>query len=1159
MLKPRNREKRKQNHTKNTLNQIINLKPSKMEKNTFFLTRKYYKLIVLLLLLCPYRALAAQNSIKIKGKSLQIEEVIQQIESRSNYTFFYNSKDIGLQKKLTLDLSGNIEEILKTIFKGTNITYIIDNKEIILRTKTTPQKISPKKHLITGKILDAKTGESIIGANIKIKSSKQGVISNIDGDFSIKVAEGEVLIISYIGYTDKIIKIGDKRKLVIHLKESSKALDEVVVTAFGTGQKKESVVGSIQTIRPSDLKVPSANLSTSFAGRMAGVIAYQRTGIPGQNGADFYIRGISTISGITSPLIILDGVEISSGDLNAIDPEIIDGFSILKDATATAMYGSRGANGVMIVTTKSGEALEKPQIGIRVEAYMSEPTKTPKFVDGYQYMQLYNEAVTNQGTGDILFTPEQIEGTRQQLNPYVMPNVDWYNEIFKSRSINQKANFNIRGGTKKITYFMNVTANHETGMLKNRSKDFYSYNNNINLMKYAFQNNIDFHMSKTSTISLHLNAQLSDLTSPAIKANETDISKQMESIYGSIMAANPVDFPIYFPNKGEKWVKWGALAGGNTQGATNPLAEATRGYGNTFSSTIIANLDFEQKLDFITKGLRFKTMFSFKNWSQTTTNRTQNINRYAIESWQKDPNGEYTYELKALSTPQKPVLATKRLVNGDRRIYFQSYLDYQRTFGQHTLGGMLLFNLNEYSLNTGDGLINSLAKRKVGYAARLTYDYAHRYLIEFNAGYNGSENFAKGNRYGFFPSVAVGWNVSEENFWKPLSKVISRFKLRGSYGLVGNDQIGNERFIYMADVTLQGDPSFTTGYGNNTVNLKGPLYNRFQNNAITWEIGKKLNLGADFQFFNALNISIDGFREIRSNIFQQKNSIPNYLGTAKTKIFGNLAKVKNWGFDLSIDYGKQINRDFSIQFKGTFTYAKNEVLEYDEAPNTRPANSRIGHSINTFYGFINNGLYIDEADIANSPQSMLGNIKIAPGDIKYADQPDKDGKYDGKITDDDKVAMGYPYIPEIIYGFGPSVSYKKWDFSFFFQGIARTSIMMSGFHPFGAQYNKNVLQFVSDNRWDPNNQNRNASYPRLTKYENNNNNKPSDFWLRNGAFLKLKNLEIGYRIDKARIYLSGTNLLTFAPFKHWDPEMGGGAGLKYPTQRVINLGLQMSF
>ena len=950
------------------------------------------------------------------------------------------------------------------------------------------QQQQPKTRILSGTVLDAVTNEPVIGAAVQVRGRQGGEIPDLDGRFTIEVPSGAVITVTSLGYRSQSLNVGTRDNIRILLEPDSEVLEDVVVTAFGVGQKKESVVGAVQLVRPESLIVPSANLSTAFAGRLAGVVSFQRSGMPGHNGSDFYIRGISTISGVTSPLIILDGVELSAGDLFAFVPVFFVGFSFLKDATATAMYGTRGANGVMIITTKSGRDLDRPIIGFRIETNVTTPTRLPKFVDGARYMELFNEAVTNQGTGDVLFSKERIDGTRKRLNPYVYPDVNWYDEIFRNHAFNQKVNFNIRGGTGKITYFMNLTVNHETGMLRDRSKDFFSFSNGINVMKYAFQNNIDFHMSKSSTISLHLNAQVNDITAPAINNNDTSPAGQMNRIYSSIMDCNPVDFPVYFPAGEEKWIKWGAFSGGNDQGATNPLAQATRGYGTSFASTVIANLDFEQKLDVLTKGLRFKAMLSFKNWSKTTTNRSQGVNRYSLEGYTVNPDGTYDLKVAPIGTPGKPVLSTNRIMEGDHRIYFQTFLDV------------------------------------------------------------------------FLPSSDHVLTVSSEQFWAPVKPVISRLKLRGSYGLVGNDQIGGTRFIYLADVNLEASPWFTTGYGTGqTQSLRGPTYNRFQNNDITWEIGRKVNAGVEMELFGSLSLTMEAFREIRSNIFQQKLSIPNYLGTANTVIYGNLAKVKNYGFDISAEFGKSFSKDFYVQFLGTFTYARNKVLEYDEAPGTRPANSRIGHPVNTIYGFISDGLYIDQADLDRSPESTLGNIAIAPGDIKYIDQPDKNGKLDGKITTDDVVAMGYPTVPEIVYGFGPTITYRNVDFSFFLQGAARTSLMMSGFHPFGAQYNRNVLQFVADDHWSPTNQNIRAAYPRLTKYENNHNSRASDFWLRDASFLKLKNVEVGWRIRNVRVYANAVNVLTFSRFKHWDPEMGGGAGMQYPTQRTFNLGLQVTF
>jgi TonB-linked SusC/RagA family outer membrane protein len=997
---------------------------------------------------------------------------------------------------------------------------------------------------ISGTVIDS-NHDPLAGVSVMVKGTTRGVMTSISGSYDIQAEANAILVFSFMGMATREEPVNGRGRIDVTLSEGDHALEDVVITAFGTAQKKVSAVGAIQSIRPSDLKVPSSNLSTSFAGRLAGVVAFQRGGQPGSNSAEFYIRGISTLSGVTKPLIILDGVEVSQNDLDALDPEVIEGFSILKDATATAMYGTRGANGVMIVKTKSGANLEKPIIGVRVETYVNTPTSIPKFVNAETYMRLFNEAVTNQKENSRLFTESDIAKTLSGENPVVHPNVDWYNEVFKDFAFNQKANFYIRGGTEKITYFMNVAVNHETGMLRDRAQEFYSYSNNFNLQKYAFQNNVDFHMTKTSTISLHLNVQLYDMRSP---------NQEVSSLYNQIMNANPVDYPVMYDRGADEWIHWGVYGGGNTQGAHNVLADLVDGYKDTFESTVIANMDFDQKLDFITEGLSFKALVSFKNWGKTTTTRSQYYNKYFLNYVSAD--GMIVTD--PMGTPQKYQLGTSNGTTGDRRIYAQSYFSYNRSLSNNNFDAMLLWNIDQYDSNNPGDLIATLPQRKMGFAGRISYDYAQRYLLELNAGYNGSENFAEGHRWGFFPSVAAGWNISQESFFKPAMAYVSNLKLRGSFGLVGNDQIGGNRFIYLDDISLTG-ASYQTGYGGATQWKDGPTYRRYENPDITWEVGQKLDIGVDVQLLNSVNVVVDWFREVRGNIFQQMQSIPNYFGTANTAYYGNLAKVENKGFDASVDYGKRFSSDWSVQLKATFTYARNKVLEYNEPAGVRPTLSQIGRKQNIYMGYITDGLYLDAADIANSPASQLANIAIAPGDIKYVDMPDAYGYYDGKIDADDRAPLGYPTVPEIVYGFGPSVQWKSWDFSFFFQGVANTSLMMSGFHPFGTQSNRSVLQFIADNHWSEENQDIYAAYPRLTKYDNDHNTQSSDYWLRDASFLKLKNVELGYSFKMLRVYFSVINAWTFSSFKEWDPEMGGGGGLRYPTQRTFNLGVQMTF
>lgn len=1085
-------------------------------------------------------------------KNVTLKEVISYVEKNSQYVFFFKPEVINQSTQISVSLkNATVKQLLDKVSEQANIVYEMKERQIVLKEKkVSEQSVSQKKRLLQGLVKDEQ-GNPIIGASIQLKNTGTGVITDLDGLFQIQVTDkNSVIVISYIGYVTQEISVGDRSSITVQLKEDTKSLEEVVVTAFGATQKKETMVGSIQQVRPAELKVPSSSLSTSFAGRMAGVIAIQRSGQPGADGADFWIRGKSTFGDATGVLIVLDGVEISSSDLNALDPEVIESFSILKDATATAMYGTRGANGVMIVTTKSGQDLLKPIINFRLETSMSQLTSVPEMVGGVDYMKLYNEALTTRGITTGLYDDTKIRATEQGLNPLVYPNVDWYNEMFNKNAFAQRFNFNIRGGKKAVTYFMSASVKHDAGNLKSLSKDYFSYNNNINVMRYDFVNNLSIKATNTTKISLGLNVSLRDWKGP---------SAGVDGIFSMSREASPVDFPIVYPARNDKeiYTLWGGMSGGiYNNGYRNPVAEYVVGYKKQFASTVNANIRLDQDLKMVTKGLKLHVLASFKNWSKTETTRKAGYNQFEIDQY-NEATGEYT--LSRVGNEQKTALNTEGAATGDRRIFIQAYLDYKRKFGVHDVNAMLLYNQDQLDNNKPDNLLSSLPRRKQGIAARLSYAYDDRYLAEVNFGYNGSENFAKNNRFGFFPSIALGYNISQEKFWEPISNVISHFKLRGSYGLVGNDGI-NERYAYLEDIVLSSDKwKYTTGVNQN-VNLQGPVWNRYYNPNLTWEVGKKLNVGFDMQLFHQVNLNFDVFKEIRSKIYMQKvNTLPDFIGTGETKIYENSGKMKNVGFDIALDYNKQITKDFFLSFKGTLTYAHNTILERDEPPfQLYPNLSSVGYSRGQHLVYVADGLFRDQADVDSHAEQTLGYIP-QPGDIKYVDQPDANGNCDGIINTNDRVCMGYPEDPEIVYGFGPSMKYKNWDFSFFFQGAARTSILMSGFHPFGKNATRGVMKFIADDYWSESNPNPNAAYPRLTRDTNANNTVNSSYWLRNGAFLKLKNAEIGYTFKMFRAYLNGSNLLTFSPFKHWDPEMGGGSGMKYPTQRVFNIGIQFTF
>lgn len=687
--------------------------------------------------------------------------------------------------------------------------------------------VQQKGHEITGTVTDAKTSEPLIGVTVMVKGTTNGVMTDVDGQFRLNCKEGDVLQISYIGYETKEVKVGSLKMYMVEMNESAEMLEEVVVTAFGVGQKKASMVGSVSQVRSEDLRVPSASLSSSFAGRLSGVIAVQRSGEPGADGADFWIRGKSTFSGATGALIVLDGVEISAQELNALDPEAIEGFSILKDATATALYGTRGANGVMIVTTKSGKNLDKPIINFRLEGALTQLTDVPQTVDGVTYMNLYNEALTRPNASGTPYSEDKINGTLNHLNPYIYPDVNWYDEMFKRNAFSQKANFNIRGGSKKMDYFMSAGIKHSDGNLNSMSSDYFSYNNNVRVTNYDFINNLNVYATPTTKLSLGLNLSVRDWKGPNMSVND---------IFAQSLIANPVDFPIMYPaGTGgivTEDIMWGAKAGGPyDMGFRNPVAEYVRGYQTNMQSIVTANFKIEQDLSMLLPGLKFSGLFSYKNKNITIVHRSSAYNGYELESY--DPE-TLDYTLRNTGKEVDTAISTTGGHGGERNMYLQAMLDYNHTFNDvHALNVMFLFNRQQYDTNIPSDLFSSLPKRKQGIAGRISYAYANRYLAEANFGYNGSENFAPDNRYGFFPSFALGYTISEEDFWEKLRPVVSMLKIRGSWGLVGNDDTSNTagRFAYLEDISLSGGPSYTTGKGQN-ITLSGPKWNRYYNSQL---------------------------------------------------------------------------------------------------------------------------------------------------------------------------------------------------------------------------------------------------------------------------------------------------------------------------------------
>ncbi|MCE8599249.1 TonB-dependent receptor [Bacteroides fragilis] len=1090
---------------------------------------------------------AQQTVFTLHASNKTVKEVFEYIEENSEFVVLY-SKDLlpVLQKKVSISIDKqDVESILNILSKEAGLKYNINDRQITVTKVAAEAPQQEKKEIkVTGKVLD-ENDEGVPGANVVVKGDKtKGTMTDIEGNFTLTVPANTVLVASFIGYTPTEFPLNGKTNVILKIAPDAKQLDEVVVVGFGA-QKKASVVGAVQTVKASELRSPSSTLSNSFAGRIAGVVAVQRGGEPGADGANFWIRGISTFASNTSPLVFIDNVEVSIGDLNALSPEVIEGFSILKDATATALYGARGANGVMLITTRNGKDMEKARINIRVQNSFTQPTKTVKVADGIDYMIARNDAVLNRTpNAQPYYSEEVIEGTRKQLNPYIYPNVDWENYLFKDFTTTQSANVNVTGGGKRVTYFLSGTLNNDNGMLKKDSKN--NFDNNINQLRLSLQANVGVNLTSTTKANVRLNAQVLDYSGSAAGT---------DAIYQGIFEAPPVMFALVLPaQNGEDYILFGNRNGGPVSGRyRNPYAEMVRGYSEKNESTMIASLDLEQDLKFIVPGLKAKGLISFKNWATTNVVRSFDPYFYGIKDYEQGANGEYTYTYEAITKGSK-ALSTSTSNGGDRLLNYQLSLDYAQTFAdKHNVGAMLVYLQRDYNQNAPADFYATLPVRNQGIAGRVTYGYDDRYMIEANFGYNGSENFGEGKRFGFFPSVAIGYNISNENFFTPLRKVISNLKIRGSYGKVGNSST-DSRFPYLTYVNLSGASYI---FGNNWQNKgTGAIITRYGAAGARWETGIKADMGVELNLFNSLNITFDWFTETRKDIFMRRNIVPAESGiTGDLRPYANLGKVKNQGVDLNIEYNKAFSRDLIASLKGSFTYAKNTLLEADEPsyPEEEAYRSEIGKPLNRYTGLIAMGLFKDEADVENSPeQTFSPNLK--PGDIKY-----KDLNGDGKIDSNDMTEIGDPTVPQIVYGFGGSVQYKSFDFSVFFQGVAKTSLMMQNIHPFTSDQTT-LLDFIAKDYWTEENPNPNAEYPRLiSNLDSHNNFMNSTYWLRSAAFLRLKNVEIGYTYKVARLFISGQNLLTFSPFKHWDPELGGGKGLTYPNLRVATIGLQLTF
>lgn len=1061
---------------------------------------------------------------------------------------------------------------------------------------TAQSSIAQNRVTITGTVTDT-TGGIIAGANITaLNKNGKATSTDANGKFVLDVEPGTVLKVSFVGYQDKQVTVSaDQRTYKVVIKENVALAEEVIVTAYSRKQTREALVGSVTTVKPGNLKIPASNLTTALAGQVAGVIAYTPSGQPGQDNANFFIRGVTTFGYKRDPLILVDNVELTSSDLARIQVDDIESFSILKDASATALYGARGGNGVILVKTKEGK-VGKAQINFRLENSISQSAKTIELADPITYMRLFNEAtVTRNPLAPRPFTENKILNTQATLagapgsNPYVYPAVDWIDMLFKDRTNTQRANLNISGGGGVAKYYFAGSYSNDNGILRTDIRN--NNNNNVKFTNYQLRSNINVNLTDKTELILRLSGNFNEYNGPL--TNDASFSTDL---YNVAMHTSPVLFPAFYEpdeaNRNTQHILFGNTlsTGGspanNSIGQINPYASLLRGHKNFVESRMLAQLELNQNLNFITSGLNFHGLFSTNRYSYYTSDMSYSPFYYNVATYDKPSN---TYTLQWLN-PQptgnnvaREYLEYNRNIGSDNIntfVFFQGVLDYSRTFGKnHNISSSLIGTRQQQVYSDAKDprsgtttLQYSLPYRNLTLAGRATYSFKSKYFLEFNFGYNGSERFSEEHRYGFFPAIGASWIISEEKFWGDLYDVFDRVKIRASHGLVGNDAIGVQRFYYLSDVNLNGGNSavFGTnnGYGRNGVSIRN-----YENRDVTWETSQQTTLGLEFTLLKNLNVIAEVYKNHKYNILQDRASIPTTMGL-EAPIAANIGKVDSKGIDISVDGKKQFSKNASVSLRGNFTFAQNKFTQFEEPNYLESYRYNVGQSLNRQYGYIAERLFVDDNEARNSPQQVFSTNGQQPmgGDIKY-----RDLNNDGRIDGADQTFIGYPTVPEIVYGFGITSQIHNFDFSAFFQGQTRVSFFIDPARtsPFiqspdsWLPGNTQLLKAYADDHWSEDNQNLYALYPRLgangAQIENNRQN--STWWMRDGSFLRLKQLEIGYSIPRkfaqslklrnARIYFSGLNLVTWSPFKLWDPEIGGN-GFNYPIQRVFNLGLNVN-
>ncbi|MDR0507573.1 MAG: TonB-dependent receptor [Dysgonamonadaceae bacterium] len=1011
---------------------------------------------------------------------------------------------------------------------------------------------------VSGAVKDA-NGEPLIGVSVIIAGTKTGTVTNLNGEYSVDVpGKNSELLFTYMGFKPQSVKVNGQKKINVTLTEQINELEDVVIIAYGV-QKKESVVGSLSTISTKDLlQSPQANISNALAGRLPGLIAVQRSGQPGKDASTLRIRGIGTFAEKNKdrpwdpdpqdPLVMIDGIE--SSNFNDIDPSEIESLTILKDASATAVYGVRGANGVILITTRRGSE-GKPRISFSTNVAVTNFPFLRKNQTSYDYVRTANEALKYDSyvTGSYAprFSDYEIEQFRLGTDPVNYPSTDWYDYLLRDFGYQTQSNFNVSGGTDAVKYFVSLGYFTQYGMFNTSVYD-PGYDYQAKYKRYNLRTNFDVNIIKNLKISFDISTQIGDIRDP-----NWSMGGLFEGLSSGVSFSSPKIMDNHIVTN-----KWGMLP---------PMTPFDKGWNRTYDNTLNGSFRANYKMDYLLKGLSLRSAFSYKNYNQDKkTFNMQGMNYSAV----KMDDGNYIF----LENGEPAALQTGWGIEKNTRIYLEAGVDYMKQFGYHTLTGLLLYNQTKYY---DPHLQYHIPNGYQGIVSRVTYNFRNRYMAEVNIGYNGTENFAKGKRFGLFPAYSLGWSPTEESFF-PENNIVSYIKFRGSYGVVGNDKIGGDRFLYLPTTFIRPNEQYhadgnTSAYywgehGSSQKGYYGYIEGKIGNPNLTWEKAGKMNIGTDMKFWkDRISLTVDYFEEKRDNILWNMGTIPAIIGATMPAY--NLGKTENKGWDGEISFNNRIGT-LAYFVKANYTYAHNKVIYKDEVARSYDYLYETGHRVGQFFGFVANGIYNtwEEVNDVNRPVYQWSNNKIQPGDIRYVDV-----NGDGYIDNNDRVPIGYSNIPEVIFGISLGGEWKGFDFSMLFQGADKVSNMPSRrtiqgyYNNTGA--NSDLLKSWTQERYE---QGMPIVYPRYAADYGSHNYQWSTYWLEDASYVRLKNAEIGYTfrsgalkkvgIGSVRLYANGSNLITWCDmFPGEDPEfpIGENNSEPYPLTRIFNLGLNVSF